>query len=140
MEPESAQSASSEPEKVSPSSAGQDVALVFGSFFMGDSRRDSAAIAGAFPADAAAAAGISGPPTPIEGNSFDFNSLASTKYLVVCTSSMYGNPPKKFLGVLLPSQAGVRESPEAPQASPALRVRQRRRDVLRHVHERSPDG
>ena len=93
---ESAQSASSEPEKVSPSSAGQDVALVFGSFFMGDSRRDSAAIAGAFPADAAAAAGISGPPTPIEGNSFDFNSLASTKYLVVCTSSMYGNPPKNF--------------------------------------------
>lgn len=84
------------PATPSPSSAGQDVALVFGSFFMGDSKRDAADIAAAFPAEAAAAVGIKGPVEPVEGNAFDFNSLLKTKVLVVCTSSMYGNPPKSF--------------------------------------------
>jgi len=73
-----------------------DVALVFGSFFMGDSKRDAADILAAFPTDKAAASNIAAPAAPIEGNAFDFNSLANTKFLVVCTSSMYGNPPKNF--------------------------------------------
>jgi flavocytochrome c len=72
-------------------SAGQDIAVVVGSFFMGDSERDAATIVDAFP-------GINGlaAPKAVAGNDFDFNSLANTKYLIVVTSSMYGNPPKNF--------------------------------------------
>jgi len=69
-----------------------DVAVVFGSFFMGDSKRDSVDILSCFPKDS----GLSVNDAPIEGNNFDFNNLKDTKYLVVCTSSMYGNPPKNF--------------------------------------------
>jgi hypothetical protein len=70
---------------------GQDIAVVYGSFFMGDSERDAAEIVSSFP-------GIDGlaAPKAVTGNDFDFNSLANTKYLVVVTSSMYGNPPKNF--------------------------------------------
>ena len=69
---------------------GQDVALVVGSFFMGDSKRDAEEIVSAFPESDMEA------PVAAAGNEFDFNSLANTKFLVVCTSSMYGNPPKNF--------------------------------------------
>ena len=69
-----------------------DVAVVYGSFFMGDSKRDSSDILGSFPSDT----GLSICKAPIEGNNFDFNKLKDTKYLIVCTSSMYGNPPKNF--------------------------------------------
>jgi flavocytochrome c len=69
-----------------------DVAVVYGSFFMGDSKRDTADILAAFPEDCKLSVNKDG----IEGNSFDFNNLKDTKYLVVCTSSMYGNPPKNF--------------------------------------------
>jgi len=74
-------------------SDGQDVAVVYGSFFMGDSRRDSATIVKTFPGGKASGLG---PPKAVEGNDFNFNSLKNTKFLVVCTSSMYGNPPKNF--------------------------------------------
>jgi len=82
---------SAAPAVVAQPAGGQDVAVVYGSFFMGDSERDANDIAKAFP-------GIDGiaAPAAVTGNDFDFNSLASTKYLVVCTSSMYGNPPKNF--------------------------------------------
>merc|ERR1740139_834584 len=33
---------------------------------------------------------------PVEGNSFDFNSLKDSKFLIVCTSSQYGMPPPNF--------------------------------------------
>jgi len=71
---------------------GQDVALVVGSFFMGDSKRDAEEIVKAFPSESNGLAA----PEATAGNDFDFNSLANTKFLVVCTSSMYGNPPKNF--------------------------------------------
>merc|ERR1712187_190114 len=73
-------------------SEGQDVAVVVGSFFMGDSKRDAEEIVAAFPKDSK----LDAPTAYIPGNDFDFNSLANTKFLVVCTSSMYGNPPKNF--------------------------------------------
>jgi len=69
-----------------------DVAVVYGSFFMGDSKRDCADILSAFPEDCKMSVNQEG----IEGNNFDFNNLKDTKFLVVCTSSMYGNPPKNF--------------------------------------------
>lgn len=73
-----------------------DVAVVYGSFFMGDSKRDASDIIAAFPSKLGEEKGITCPPSAVEGNKFDFNSLAKTKFLVVCTSSMYGNPPKNF--------------------------------------------
>merc|ERR1712178_381235 len=73
-----------------------DVAVVYGSFFMGDSKRDASDIIGAFPSDLGKKTGITCPPSAVEGNNFDFNSLTKTKFLIVCTSSMYGNPPKNF--------------------------------------------
>merc|ERR1719163_901677 len=69
-----------------------DVAVVYGSFFMGDSKRDAQDILDSFPKET----GLSCSAAPIEGNAFDFNNLKDTKFLVVCTSSMYGNPPKNF--------------------------------------------
>eukprot|EP00945_MAST-04E_sp_MAST-4E-sp1_P002681 g2681.t1 len=71
--------------------SGGDVAVVFGSFFMGDSERDATDILGAMPD-----CDLEKPGSIISGNDFDFNSLKNTKFLVVCTSSMYGNPPKNF--------------------------------------------
>jgi flavocytochrome c len=84
--------AAAAPAAVAAATTGQDVAVVFGSFFMGDSKRDSASIHSTFPG----IQGLEAPASPIEGNDFDFNSLAKTKFLVVCTSSMYGNPPANF--------------------------------------------
>ncbi len=69
---------------------GKEVAVVYGSFFMGDSERDATDILGMCPS------GISVPDTIVSGNDFDFNALKDKKFLVVCTSSMYGNPPKNF--------------------------------------------
>lgn len=68
-----------------------NVALVYGSFFMGDSERDIATIHSEFPK-------IEGleVAAPVDGNSFDFNSLKDCKFLIVCTSSQYGFPPKNF--------------------------------------------
>ena len=59
---------------------------------MGDSKRDAEEIVSSFPSDSN---GLEAP-VAAAGNEFDFNSLANTKFLVVCTSSMYGNPPKNF--------------------------------------------
>jgi hypothetical protein len=70
---------------------GADVAVVFGSFFMGDSESDAKMIVKLFPK-----CDLDAPAQPFTGNDFNFNSLKNTKYLVVCTSSMYGNPPKNF--------------------------------------------
>jgi len=81
------------PAKKKPSGPPTDVALVYGSFFMGDSERDINDILAAKPEDLS---GLSVSDAPIEGNDFDFNNLKDTKFLVVCTSSMYGNPPKNF--------------------------------------------
>ncbi len=69
---------------------GKDVAVVFGSFFMGDSERDANEILACCPA------GVSKPDAIVSGNEFDFNALKDKKFLVVCSSSMYGNPPKNF--------------------------------------------
>jgi len=68
-----------------------NVALVYGSFFMGDSERDVKTIFNGFPK-------IPGLEVaePVEGNAFDFNSLKDHKFLVVCTSSQYGMPPPNF--------------------------------------------
>jgi len=68
-----------------------NVALVYGSFFMGDSVRDIGVIQKAFP-------GIDGMEVgePVEGNDFDFDTLKDCKMLVICTSSMYGMPPSNF--------------------------------------------
>merc|ERR1711871_1253962 len=90
--PESKKTKEQAPAKKKPSGPPTDVALVYGSFFMGDSDRDSNDILAAKPEDL----GLSVSEAPIEGNDFDFNNLKDTKYLVVCTSSMYGNPPKNF--------------------------------------------
>jgi len=68
-----------------------NVALVYGSFFMGDSERDIGTIHKAFPKiDGLEVA------EPITGDNFDFNSLKDCKFLIVCTSSQYGFPPKNF--------------------------------------------
>ena len=74
-----------------PDTTGADVAVVFGSFFMGDSESDAKSIVGSFPD-----CDLDAPLVPFTGNDFNFNSLKNTKYLIVCTSSMYGNPPKNF--------------------------------------------
>jgi len=76
-----------------------NVALVYGSFFMGDSERNIQDIQKGFP-------NINGLEIaqPVEGNKFDFNTLKDTKLLVVCTSSQYGMPPpniKEFIHQLL---------------------------------------
>lgn len=80
------------PVAAAPTGPATDVALVYGSFFMGDSKRDSSDILECFPKESK----MSVSTTPIEGNNFNFNHLKDTKFLVVCTSSMYGNPPKNF--------------------------------------------
>jgi hypothetical protein len=68
-----------------------NVALVYGSFFMGDCERDIKTIQEAFP-------GIEGleVAAPVTGNDFNFDSLKDCKMLIVCTSSTYGFPPKNF--------------------------------------------
>ena len=68
-----------------------NVAIVYGSFFMGDCERDVKTIYDAFP-------GIDGLEVaePVKGNDFDFDSLKDCKLLVICTSSQYGFPPKNF--------------------------------------------
>jgi len=71
-----------------------NVALVYGSFFMGDCVRDIGTIKDAFP-EALKSAGLQvGEPT--EGNDFDFSALKDCKVLVVCTSSQIGYPPPNF--------------------------------------------
>jgi len=68
-----------------------NVALVYGSFFMGDCRRDIDMIKDAFPcSDGLEVA------SPVTGNNFEFDSLKECKFLVVCTSSMYAFPPDNF--------------------------------------------
>ena len=64
--------------------AASDVAIVYGSFFMGDSKRDAEGIHASNPEDTGMSVG-----GIVTGNEFDFNSLKDTKFLVVCTSSMY---------------------------------------------------
>jgi flavocytochrome c len=88
-----------------------DVAVVYGSFFMGDSKRDASDILGSFPSDC----GMSVSSAPIEGNNFNFNNLKDTKFLVVCTSSMYGNPPKNFWEFYFHLKAAS-ENPNKPLA------------------------
>lgn len=68
-----------------------NVALVYGSFFMGDCRRDIHVIKDAFP-------GIDGLEVapPVTGNDFEFDSLRECRLSVVCTSSMYAFPPENF--------------------------------------------
>jgi len=68
-----------------------NVALVFGSFFMGDSERDIKTIRDAFPQCEGLEVA-----EPVEGADFDFDSLKHCKVLIVCTSSQYGFPPKNF--------------------------------------------
>jgi len=88
-----------------------DVAVVFGSFFMGDSKRDSADILAAYPSDSK----LSINSEAIEGNNFNFDNLKDTKYLVVCTSSMYGGPPKNFWEFFFHLKAAS-ENPNKPLA------------------------
>jgi len=71
-----------------------NVALVYGSFFMGDSERDINTIKESFP-KALRLTGLE-VAEPVEGNAFDFNSLKDCRVLVVCTSSQYGFPPPNF--------------------------------------------
>lgn len=68
-----------------------NVALVYGSFFMGDSERDIGTIHQGFPK-------IEGleVAAPVKGNDFDFDTLKDCKLLIVCTSSQYGMPPPEF--------------------------------------------
>jgi len=68
-----------------------NVALVFGSFFMGDSERDIATIRETFPQCEGLEVA-----DPVAGADFDFDSLKNCKLLVVCTSSQYGFPPPNF--------------------------------------------
>jgi len=65
-----------------------DVALVFGSFLAGHSRKAIKTIQESFPHDLSLSIG-----EPVEGNAFDFNTLKTTKVLVVCSSSQLGYPP-----------------------------------------------
>jgi sulfite reductase alpha subunit-like flavoprotein len=68
-----------------------NVALVYGSFFMGDSERDIKTIHKEFPQiDGLEVA------EPVAGNQFDFDSLKDCKLLIICTSSQYGMPPPEF--------------------------------------------
>jgi sulfite reductase alpha subunit-like flavoprotein len=68
-----------------------NVAIVYGSFFMGDSERDAEVIQSAFPQIKGLDVG-----EPVEGNDFDFNSLKDCKFLIIVTSSQYGMPPAGF--------------------------------------------
>jgi len=68
-----------------------NVALVYGSFFMGDCERDIQTIFKGFPKVPGLEVA-----EPIEGNAFDFNSLKDYKFLILCTSSQYGMPPPNF--------------------------------------------
>jgi sulfite reductase alpha subunit-like flavoprotein len=65
------------------------VALVYGSFNQGDCKQDVDKIYEAFPH-------INGLEVvePACGNAFNFDVLKDCKFLVVCTSTMYGYPPK----------------------------------------------
>lgn len=68
-----------------------NVALVYGSFFMGDSERDIGTIYKTFP-------GCEGfkVAEPVSGENFDFDMLKDCKLLILCTSSQLGYPPKNF--------------------------------------------
>mmetsp|Transcript_41583 Transcript_41583/g.72049 ORF Transcript_41583/g.72049 Transcript_41583/m.72049 type:complete len:215 (+) Transcript_41583:81-725(+) len=68
-----------------------NVALVFGSFFMGDSERDIKTIKDSFP-------GVDGleVAAPVSGKDFNFDMLKDCKFLIICTSSQYGFPPQNF--------------------------------------------
>jgi len=70
-----------------------NVALVYGSFAMGDCERDIKMIQKAFPK----ISGLEVAAKPVEGNKFDFDSLKDAKFLVVCTSSQLGMPPDNFM-------------------------------------------
>merc|ERR1712086_855188 len=59
---------------------------------MGDSEADGKMVVDLFPTNSS----LTPPTSASTGNDFNFNSLKNTKYLVVATSSMYGNPPKNF--------------------------------------------
>jgi sulfite reductase alpha subunit-like flavoprotein len=68
-----------------------NVALVYGSFFMGDCKRDIQTIYSGFPKiDGLEVA------EPKTGDEFNFDSLKDCKLLIVCTSSQYGMPPPNF--------------------------------------------
>jgi len=82
--------------------SGANVALVYGSFFMGDSVRDINKIKETFPEELRSK-GLE-VAEPKEGNDFDFNYLKDCKVLVICTSSQIGYPPpncKDFAHALL---------------------------------------
>jgi hypothetical protein len=65
------------------------VALVYGSFLEGNSKRDIDTIFDSKPAGLDVSA-------PIEGNAFEFNSLKDTKAIVISCSSMNGFPAAGF--------------------------------------------
>jgi hypothetical protein len=71
------------------------IAMVFGSFQKGDCVRDIKVVHEAFPK----ILNIAGYEVedPVEGNSFDFNSLKDAKVLVLCTSSQLGFPPPNLM-------------------------------------------
>jgi sulfite reductase alpha subunit-like flavoprotein len=68
-----------------------NVSLVYGSFFMGDCKRDIKTIHSTFPKIAGLEVA-----EPVEGSSFDFDSLKDCKFLIICTSSQLGMPPPNF--------------------------------------------
>jgi len=68
-----------------------NVAMVYGSFFMGDCERDVKTIFEGFPKCEGLEVA-----EPVLGNAFDFNSLKDCKFLIVVTSSQYGMPPPNF--------------------------------------------
>jgi sulfite reductase alpha subunit-like flavoprotein len=68
-----------------------NVQLVYGSFFMGDCKRDISIIKKEFPKIAGLEVA-----EPVEGSTFDFNSLKDCKFLIICTSSQLGMPPPNF--------------------------------------------
>jgi len=74
--------------------AAANVAFVYGSFFMGDCVRDINTIRDTFP-KVLALTGLNAA-EPVEGNSFDFNSLKDCRVLVICCSSQLGFPPPNF--------------------------------------------
>lgn len=68
-----------------------NVALVYGTFYEGNSERDIKTIQKDFP-------GIVGLEiaAPVAGSEFNFDSLMDSKFLIVCTSSQLGMPPPNF--------------------------------------------
>ena len=72
-----------------------NVSLVYGSFFMGDCKRDIKTIQSCAPKIAGLEVA-----EPVEGSSFDFDSLKDCKFLIICTSSQLGMP---LMRVLTPS-------------------------------------